>query len=141
VHGWLSPANAVSDNTTDLVSAVGCQYTADWVNDELPYPMKTSGGQLWSMPLGYELSDVRLITGYNQRAAEWAEQVVDAFDYLYREASGDDGRLLALPLHPWVIGVPHRIGQLARLLDHICAHQGVWSATGRQILDHVKSQQ
>ncbi len=138
VAGWLSPANALSDNTTHLVAATGCRYTADWVNDELPYEMDTDSGPVWSMPLGHELSDIRLITGYNQRAEAWAEQVIDAFDFLHHEAGEAGGRVLALPLHPWVIGVPHRIGRLAAVLDHIMDRQGVWCATGAEILDAAR---
>jgi peptidoglycan/xylan/chitin deacetylase (PgdA/CDA1 family) len=138
VSGWLSPANALSDNTTHLVATAGCGYTADWVNDDLPYEMATDTGPLWSMPLGYELSDIRLITGYNQRAEAWAEQVIDAFDFLYSETVEKGGRVLALPLPPWVIGVPHRIGQLAAVLDHVTAHDDVWCATGADILAAAK---
>ena len=43
---------------------------------------------------------------------------------------------MAICLHPFIIGQPHRIGALDRALAHISAHDGVWKATGREIVEH-----
>jgi peptidoglycan/xylan/chitin deacetylase (PgdA/CDA1 family) len=59
----------------------------------------------------------------------------DQFDVLYREGE-QSGRVMAICLHPFIIGQPHRIGALDRALDHICGHEGVWKATGREIVEH-----
>ena len=48
---------------------------------------------------------------------------------------------MAISLHPWVIGQPYRIGALEAALAHIMGHQGVWAATGAQIVDAWRSQQ
>jgi hypothetical protein len=48
---------------------------------------------------------------------------------------------MALSLHPWIIGVPHRIAVLEEALARIMAHAGVWSATGAEILAAFKAQQ
>jgi hypothetical protein len=42
---------------------------------------------------------------------------------------------MAISLHPWVIGQPYRIRALEEALAHITGHQGVWAATGAEILD------
>ena len=54
---------------------------------------------------------------------------------LYREG-GDSGRVMAICLHPYVTGQPHRIGALERALDHIMSFDGVWKATGEEIARH-----
>jgi len=41
--------------------------------------------------------------------------------------------VMCLPLHPFLIGMPHRIDALAEVLDHVTRHEGVWLATGREI--------
>ena len=41
---------------------------------------------------------------------------------------------MAIALHPFLIGVPHRIGYLDRALRHIASHGKVWFATGSE--DH-----
>ncbi|MGQ0654327.1 MAG: hypothetical protein ACT4P4_19025 [Betaproteobacteria bacterium] len=49
---------------------------------------------------------------------------------------------MAIAVHPFVTGQPHRIGALDAALEHICAHEGVWRATGREIVEHyLKSSQ
>ena len=60
------------------------------------------------------------------------------FDVLYREGA-ESGRVMAICLHPFVIGMPHRIGALDGGLEYICAHDGVWLATGSEIVDHYLS--
>jgi len=42
---------------------------------------------------------------------------------------------MLLHLHPWIMGQPWRIRHLDEVLGHICARQGVWKATGSQIID------
>jgi hypothetical protein len=43
---------------------------------------------------------------------------------------------MAICLHPYLIGVPHRISGLDRALAYIRAHDGVWCATGGEIVRH-----
>ncbi len=50
------------------------------------------------------------------------------------------GRILAISLHPWVIGQAYRIASLRRALQHVMAHDGVWPATGTEILDAFEAQ-
>lgn len=40
---------------------------------------------------------------------------------------------MCMPLHPYLIGAPHRIAALDEILAHVTAHEGVWLATGREI--------
>lgn len=133
--GWLSPAMALSRNTTRLVAEAGFAYTCDWVNDELPYRMAGPAAGLTAMPLGYELSDMRLILEYKHMAWDYVQQVTDALAFLRAEAARTGaGRLLAVPVHPWLIGTPHRIGALEEILDAVAAAPDCWVATGAEIL-------
>jgi len=140
VRGWLSPGCSESLHTLDLVAAQGIEYVCDWVNDEMPYAMRTAAGTTYSMPYGYDMSDTTLIGQFHYTADEFAEQVQDQFDLLYREAATQGGRVLSLTVHPWLIGQPHRIAALERALVHVTAHAGVWAATGSEILAAFRSQ-
>ncbi|MCC6002155.1 MAG: polysaccharide deacetylase family protein [Pararhodobacter sp.] len=134
-RGWLSPAMVLSHETTRLVAEAGFAYTCDWVNDELPYRMTGPAKGLTAMPLGYELSDLRLMLDYRHMAWEYERQVQDALVFLLAEARRvNAGRILALPLHPWLVGTPQRISALERLLDMIAAEPDVWVASGDDIL-------
>jgi hypothetical protein len=55
------------------------------------------------------------------------------FDVLYREGE-TSGRVMAIAVHPFVTGQPHRIGALDAALEHICLHERVWLATGAEIV-------
>jgi peptidoglycan/xylan/chitin deacetylase (PgdA/CDA1 family) len=145
VRGWMSPAQAESHQTPDLLAARGVAWTADWVADDLPMPLVTATGSLWAMPMSHELNDLTLIHANRRTAAAYAQQITDAFDWLYAEAgrrtdAGGGGRVLCLPFHPWLTGVPHRIGAVEQALDHILARAGVWSATAGAILDAAVQQ-
>ena len=123
VTGWISPARSESMNTLDLVAAEGVDYVADWVNDDMPYPMKTASGLIYSMPHTHELSDQHIIIHMSQTEADFTEQLCDHFEMLYREADAEGGRVMTLTIHPWCIGQPHRIKALEDALKHISVAQ------------------
>lgn len=141
VRGWLSPANSESLQTLDLLGEHGIEYVCDWVNDDLPYRMRPEGARLFSMPYAHDLSDTTIIWQYHHTAEEFRQQIQDQFDLLYREAARSGGRILAVSLHPWIIGQPHRIQALRQALGYITSRAGVWAATGSEILGAFKAQQ
>ena len=61
------------------------------------------------------------------------------FDVLYREGA-QSGRVMAIALHPYISGVPHRIDALDAALEYICKHHGVWRTTGSEIARHYVAQ-
>ena len=142
ITGWLSPAGAQSGNTPDLLAARGIQYMGDWLNDELPYAFRTKSGDLTALPLSLELDDAFVIANNLHSEREYAEQIRDACDYLLAEAGATGaGRLLALSIHPWLLGQPHRIAALEAVLEHLAAQTGVWSASGAEIVAAWQEQQ
>lgn len=137
IRGWLSPARSQSERTPELLRDAGIQWCADWVNDELPYRFDTANGPITNLPLSMELED-RFIVGQNLHAeSEYADQIIDACDFLLEEARRTGhGRLLALNIHPWVMGQPHRIGHLERAFAHLRHHTAlIWNAAPSTILD------
>ena len=61
------------------------------------------------------------------------------FDVLYREGA-ESGRVMAIALHPYLTGVPHRIDAFDAALGYICNHERVWKATGSEIARHYLAQ-
>jgi len=136
IRGWLSPARSQSHHTPELLREAGMTWCCDMVNDELPYPWHTAHGALTALPLSLELED-RFIIGENLHAeSEYADQVIDACEYLLQEAARTGhGRLLALNLHPWIIGQPHRIKHLERILVHLQQRSAlIWNAPPSAII-------
>lgn len=135
VTGWLSPARNESEHTPELLAANGIDYFCDWVNDDMPYPFRTAAGELVAMPLSNELDDQFILMNNLHSEQSWQEQVCDACDFLLQESQdSDSGRVLALNIHPWLLGQPHRIGALEAALDYIMGKRGVWTAHAGEIL-------
>ncbi len=142
VKGWLSPARNESENTPELLREHGVEYFCDWVNDDMPYPFHTGQGDLWAMPLSNELEDRFVLMNNLHSEQSWLEQVADACDFLLAEAQQTgSGRILALNIHPWLLGQPHRIGKLEQALACITGRDGVWSAAPGDILAAFNAQQ
>jgi peptidoglycan/xylan/chitin deacetylase (PgdA/CDA1 family) len=136
VRGWLSPAKSESSKTLDLLAEAGIEYVCDWVNDDMPYRI----GNLYSMPHSSDIDDYAILVNNHHDEDEYRDQLVDQFDALYEESAAQGGRIMAISLHPWVIGQPYRMGALESALAHIMRHPSVWPATGAEILDAWKAQ-
>ena len=132
--GWLSVARSQSWNTLGLLQEAGLSYCCDWVNDELPYRFKNG---LINLPLNHELSDRQIITVQQQSADSYAQQMLDAFDWLAAEG----GRVLPLHLTPYIMGLPYRIGAFEALLANLAARGDAWFATGSDIVGAWDAQQ
>jgi peptidoglycan/xylan/chitin deacetylase (PgdA/CDA1 family) len=141
VRGWLSPAKSESFQTLDLLGQAGIDYVCDWVNDDMPYAMRTAAGPLVAMPHPIDIDDYTILVNNHHTEDDFRDQLIDHFDVLYRESAHEGGRVMAISLHPWVIGQPYRIRALEEALAHIMRHKGVWPATGSQILEAWRAQQ
>jgi len=81
------------------------------------------------------MDDHTILVQNHHSEDDFRDQLCDQFDVLYRESATQGGRIMAVSLHPWVIGQPYRIGALEQALAHFMGHEGVWAATGSEILD------
>jgi allantoinase len=133
--GWLGSGLAETWHTLDFLADEGCLYVADWVNDDQPYMMDIGGRPLVSIPYSYEINDAPFIGARNGTVDEFEKAIRRQFDTLYAEGA-QSGRVMAICLHPYLIGVPHRIAGLDAALAYIRAHDGVWFATGEEIVRH-----
>jgi hypothetical protein len=50
------------------------------------------------------------------------------------------GRILSLSVSPWIMGYPHRIATLERLLGRILDTNSIWPADGTEIVDAFTAQ-
>jgi peptidoglycan/xylan/chitin deacetylase (PgdA/CDA1 family) len=133
-QGWLGPEYGESERTPGLLAEAGVRYVCDWANDEQPYAMTTDSGELYSLPIMLELDDIQALWYRKVPAARYGAMLQEAFDVIYDDAASS-GRLLVLNLHPWLIGQPHRIAYLEKALESMMDRQGVWAATGSEIIN------
>ena len=71
---------------------------------------------------------------------DFKRRIVDSFDVLYAEGA-TNGRVLGIALHPFLIGAAHRIKYLDEALAYIAGHEGVWFATGDEIIKAYQAQE
>jgi allantoinase len=139
--GWLGSGLQETWNTVDLLAQNGVAYVCDWVNDDQPYVMSLEGGRrLVSVPYSHDINDKPAFERMNLTAPEFQDMICRQFDTLYEEGA-ESGRVMAIALHPYLTGVPHRIGALDAALAYICRHDGVWRTTGSEIARHFLAQE
>ncbi len=138
-RGWESPGIAQTADTVDLLAQAGIEYVADWVLDDQPVPIKTRTGSIVSVPYTVELNDVVIAAVQHQAADELLRRGRDQFDQLYKEGASIP-RVMAISIHPYLTGVPHRIRYLEALYDYILSHEDVMMCTGEEILDIYRDQ-
>jgi allantoinase len=134
VTGWLAPALSTTETFLDLLPEFGIKYTVDMVPDDQPIPIKVRSGRLITVPYSTEINDVRVMGVRGYSAENWAAMIKASFDQLYEEGK-DSGMVLCVPLHPFVVGQPHRISALHDVLQHVTSRAEVWLATAREIAD------
>lgn len=138
-RGWESPGLTETMETADLLAELGIEYVADWVLDDQPVDIRTRTGRLTSVPYTVELNDVSITAVQQQPSDELLRRGRDQFDRLHREGATIP-RVMAISIHPYLTGVPHRIKYLEALYDYILGHEGVVMWTGAEILDWYRSQ-
>ena len=138
--GWLGSGLQETWDTLEFLAAEGCEYVSDWPNDDQPYLMTlASGRELVSVPYSLEINDKPAYEKRNRSADEFRDMIVRQFEVLYEEGA-QSGRVMAISLHPYLSGVPHRIGALDAALEAICRREGVWRATGSEIAREFRRQ-
>lgn len=138
-RGWESPGLTETFDTIDHLAAAGIEYVADWVLDDQPVDIATKDGSVLSIPYTVETNDITMIALQQHESREIFERTKAQFDQLYQE-SAEITRIMAISLHPYITGAPHRIGQLETFLSYLNDRPGVLMWTGEQILDWYRSQ-
>jgi allantoinase len=133
-RGWESPGMTETEHTLDFLSAEGIEYVADWVLDDQPVTIKAEPNPVVALPYTVETNDVVMFTIQNHAAEEFAHRCRAQFDRLYAEGT-QSARVMAISVHPYLTGVPHRIGWLENVLDYIRGFADVQWWTGGEILD------
>lgn len=125
--GWMSPYLTPSLNTTELLAEAGYTYCMDWgLCDEQPFWVKTRSHPILAMPYPIELNDQPAVVYRRNTAAEYAEMLVDSFDEMLKR-SEDAPLVLAISIHTFILGQPHRLSRFRRALQHMLMHaDAIW---------------
>jgi len=137
-RGWESPGLTETYDTIDWLHEAGFEYVADWVLADQPVNIKTAKGSIVSVPYTVEMNDIAMMALQHHPSEEWLRRGIDHFDRLYAEGE-KSARVMAISVHPYISGVPHRIGYLEKLYDYILQRPGVVAWKGEEILDWFRS--
>ncbi|WP_421996727.1 polysaccharide deacetylase family protein [Reyranella sp.] len=129
--GWLGQDYGESQRTPGLLADAGLDYVVDWPNDDQPYLMKV-GRPFVSLPNQPEWDDVQQLWLRRIPTPRYPDIVGEAFERLHHEG----GQVFNLSIHPWVMGVPHRIKYLDEALRRIERFGNVWHATPGEVAKH-----
>lgn len=133
-RGWESPGLTETESTLDHLKAAGIEYVANWPIDDLPSELQTKHGPILQVPYTVETNDIVVHAVQHLPSDGFRNRVKDQFDRLWSEGA-EQPRVMAISLHPYLSGVPHRIGYLEQAIDHILGHEGVAWMTGEEIAD------
>jgi allantoinase len=138
-RGWESPGLTETYETIDWLKEAGIEYVADWVLDDQPTVIQTAHGPIYSVPYTVEMNDIAMMALQHHPSEEWLRRGIDTFDRLYAEGE-KTARVMAISVHPYITGAPHRIAYLERLYEYIRQRPGARLWKGEEILDWYKSQ-
>jgi allantoinase len=136
--GWLGPGLTETEETPELLAAAGVKYIGDWVWDDEPAEIHTANGSLVTLPYSVELNDIPMMLVQHHESEYFTRRCIDTFDRLYREGK-ERAKIMAIAIHPYISGQPHRIKYLEAVYDYLNRFAGVMHWQGREILEWYRS--
>ncbi len=133
-RGWESPGMTETAETLDLLKEAGLDYVCDFVMDDVPVKLTTRAGTIVSVPYTVEINDVVIFAIQQHSSDEFLKRGKAQFDRLYAEGATAP-KVMGISIHPYLSGVPHRVGYLEELYDYIRGHEGVHWCTGADLCD------
>jgi allantoinase len=132
--GWLGPGLTQTYETPELLAEAGVKYIGDWVYDDEPDIIRTANGPLVTLPYTVELNDIAMMIVQHHESDYLLRRAIDAFDRLYAEGE-HRAKVMAVAIHPYISGQPHRIKYLEAIYDYAAKFDGVLHWNGEEILD------
>lgn len=139
-RGWLGPGLTETWETPDLLVEAGYDYVCDWVLDDQPVTLKTRTDPIVNIPYTQECNDVAMMLIQHHQAREYYQRASDQFAQIY-EDSEDQARIMALVVHPYIMGAPHRARYFRDIMREIAAKDDVAFMTGAEICDWYQGTQ
>jgi len=133
-RGWFGPGLTQTFDTLDHLSAAGIEYIGDWVLDDEPVTLRTTHRPIVALPYNFELHDIVMMALQHHPSDQMYARVMDHFAWLYAESAARP-KFMSIAMHPYLSGVPHRIGHVQRAFEEILRRPGVAAWDGEQILD------
>ena len=138
MRGWLGPGLQETFDTPDVLKELGFDYVCEWCIDDSPSWMQTKHGRIVSVPYCFETNDSVIYAVEKHSSDEMTKRLEATLQCLASELNYGP-RILTIPLHPHLMGVPHRIAFVERFIEQLKAREDAIFMTGAQIADWYAS--
>lgn len=136
-RGWLSPGMNQTDHSLSLMRRHGLEFNHDWMIDDRPVWLDTAAGPVLGLPYTLTLNDVTVYQIEHHGDGTLADRTART---LVRHILEGEPVVMPIGLHPHLIGVPHRIGELERIVDLIVQTPEALAVTSSQVHDWYVAQ-
>lgn len=127
--GWTSPSVYPDADTFQATAAEGIRYTLDGMDSDVLARLDTKPAPLVMIPYPPSVVDMGQYLSRFKEADDLARLWLDYVRELAREAAADPGRpatVVAIGIHPFVVGTPAGAASLRRVLESLKAENLVW---------------
>ena len=100
--------------------------------------MRTKHGPLIAVPYSLDLNDGPIWAGWGMDFDEQYRRTISTLE-TFEEELKSNCRVMVLPLHPHLVGVPHRMNWFNKILDVLMARKDTIFVTPSQIADWYAS--
>lgn len=138
-RGWLSPGMSLTDDSLRLLREHGVEFDHDWMIDDRPVWLRTSSGPILGLPYTLALNDVTTYVVQQQPDGALADRTRRSLA-VHRAEAASNPVVVPIGLHPHVVGVAHRIGEVEAIVDAVVGTEGVAACTSSEIHDWYVSQ-
>lgn len=137
-HGWSSPSVYANSDTFSATTAEGITYSLDGMDSDHLSRLITKSGPLLLIPYPAVTVDMGQYFQRLQQPSDIARLWVDYVTELAREAElhpTDDATVVAIGIHPFVVGTPDGAAALARVLQNFKQQKLVWVTDVQAVVD------
>jgi peptidoglycan/xylan/chitin deacetylase (PgdA/CDA1 family) len=127
--GWSSPSVYPNADTFAATAAEGVRYSLDGMDSDILSRLGTTPRPLVLLPYPPTVVDMGQYLSRSKEATDLERLWTDYVGELAREAAADPGReatVVAIGIHPFVMGTPAGAAAMRRVLDALHKMNGVW---------------
>ena len=142
--GWSSPSVYPNADTFRATAAEGITYSLDAMDSDVLSRLQTKSGPLVLIPYPPTTVDMGQYLSRMKEASQIERPWIDYVTELANEAEAHPGRdatVVAIGIHPFVVGMPDGATMLRRVLENFKSQKLVWVTDVQAVLDAAGEKQ
>jgi peptidoglycan/xylan/chitin deacetylase (PgdA/CDA1 family) len=143
-HGWSSPSVFPNADTFRASAAEGITYSLDGMDSDILSRLVTKSGPLVLIPYPSTTVDMGQYLSRFKEPTDMERLWIDYITELAHEAETHpdrDATVLAIGIHPFVIGTPNGTAALRRVLENLKSQKLVWVTDTQAVMEAAGQKQ